>query len=147
MMVEHFIPRLSVLSPISRQECSLLISSGMWSVRVSGFYTEKQEMQDRTGQLFKFMYSDRSLSSYIHPKIPKPRTFRCNRNISLTISSPESENHLNINWCQCFNQILMEWKTKTKRIMVKNFKIIFFKNNNKNHTKSLTWHTGDKRNL
>lgn len=69
MMVEHFIPHLSVLSPISRQECSLLFSSGMWSVRVSGFYTEKQEMQDRTGQLFKFMYSDRYIFT---PKFQKP---------------------------------------------------------------------------
>lgn len=44
MMVEYFILSLSVSSPISRQECSVLFFSGMGSVRVSGFHTVKQEM-------------------------------------------------------------------------------------------------------
>lgn len=85
--VEYFVLSLSVLSPISRQECSLLFSSGTRSVQVSGFYTEKQEMRDRTGHSLE-IYSDRYI---LTPKLQNAEHLGVIEIYHSTISSPQPE--------------------------------------------------------
>lgn len=108
MIVEYFIPSLSVHPPLAGRN---VLSSGMWSVQVSGFYTEKQEMRDRTGQLLKIYVL---WSLHVHPE-----TFRCNWNIFNSIyiyhSKFHPQNQKNI-WTSSDVCVLISfcWKWKYK---------------------------------